>query len=48
MARVSTCLNLPPSTEVGFVFYKAVFGSEFAAPIMRFGMRWMFSYARTP
>jgi len=36
MARVSTYLNFPRSTEAAFVFYKSVFGSEFAAPIMRF------------
>jgi len=34
MARVSTYLNFPRSTEAAFVFYKAVFGSEFAAPII--------------
>jgi PhnB protein len=45
MARVSTCLNLPRSTEAGFVFYKAVFGGEFTSPIMRFGMHWMFNCA---
>jgi len=37
MARVSTYLNFPGSTEAAFVFYKTVFGSEFASPIMRFG-----------
>ena len=37
MARVSTYLNFPRSTEAAFVFYKAVFGGEFASPIMRFG-----------
>jgi PhnB protein len=36
MARASTYLNFPRSTEEAFVFYKAVFGSEFATPIMRF------------
>jgi PhnB protein len=36
MARVSTYLNFPRSTEEAFNFYKAVFGSEFAAPIRRF------------
>ena len=37
MARVSTCLNFPRSTEAAFVFYKAVFGGEFTSPIPRFG-----------
>jgi PhnB protein len=37
MARVSTYLNFPRSTEEAFVFYKSVFGSEFATPIMHFG-----------
>ena len=37
MARVSTYLNFPRSTEAAFVFYKAVFGGESASPIMRFG-----------
>ena len=37
MARVSTYLNFPHSTEAAFVFYKSVFGSEFATSIMRFG-----------
>lgn len=36
MARVSTYLNFPRSTEEAFLFYKSVFGSEFAQPIMRF------------
>lgn len=38
MARVSTYLNFPRSTEAAFVFYKSVFGTDFAAPI-----RWMFN-----
>ncbi len=37
MARVSTYLNFPRSTEQAFTFYKKVFGTEFAAPISRFG-----------
>jgi PhnB protein len=37
MARVSTYLNFPRSTEQAFLFYKSVFGSEFSAPIHRFG-----------
>ena len=45
MARVSTCLNVLPSTEAGFVFYKAAFGGEFTAPILRFGMHWVFNCA---
>ena len=36
MPRVSTYLNFPRSTEAAFVFYKSVFGGEFASPIMRF------------
>ncbi|CAN5164378.1 VOC family protein [soil metagenome] len=37
MARVSTYLNFARSTEQAFLFYKSVFGTEFATPIMRFG-----------
>ncbi len=37
MARVSTYLNFPRSTEQAFLFYKSVFGTEFNGPIMRFG-----------
>jgi PhnB protein len=37
MARVSTYLNFPRTTEAAFTFYKSVFGSEFAGPIARFG-----------
>ena len=37
MARVSTYLNFPRSTEAAFLFYKSVFGGDFAGPIMRFG-----------
>lgn len=36
MARVSTYLNFPRSTEEAFSFYKTVFGTDFTAPIMRF------------
>ena len=36
MARVSTYLNFPRSTEEAFNFYKSVFGSEFTGPIDRF------------
>jgi PhnB protein len=36
MARVSTYLNFPRSTEEAFRFYKSVFGTEFASPIARF------------
>ena len=37
MARVSTYLNFPRSTEAAFNFYRAVFGTAFSNPIMRFG-----------
>lgn len=37
MARVSTYLNFPRSTEAAFDFYRSVFGTEFSSPIMRFG-----------
>lgn len=36
MARVSTYLNFARSTEEAFLFYKSVFKTEFATPIMRF------------
>ena len=36
MARVSTYLNFPRSTEEAFNFYRAVFGTQFAGGIMRF------------
>jgi PhnB protein len=36
MARVSTYLNFPRSTEAAFVFYRSVFGGDFNAPIHRF------------
>jgi PhnB protein len=37
MARVSTYLNFNRNTEAAFLFYKSVFGTEFAGPIARFG-----------
>lgn len=37
MARVSTYLNFPRSTEDAFNFYRSVFGTQFTGPIMRFG-----------
>ena len=37
MARVSTYLNFPRSTEEAFRFYKSVFGGDFTTPIHRFG-----------
>lgn len=37
MARVSTYLNFPRSTEEAFVFYRSVFGGEFNGPVHRFG-----------
>jgi PhnB protein len=36
MAQVSTYLNFPGTTEAAFTFYKSVFGTEFAGPIVRF------------
>ncbi len=36
MAKVSTYLNFPRTTEAAFNFYKSVFGTEFSAPIGRF------------
>lgn len=36
MARVSTYLNFPRSTEEAFLFYRSVFGTEFSGPIARF------------
>ncbi|OGZ43219.1 MAG: glyoxalase [Candidatus Ryanbacteria bacterium RIFCSPHIGHO2_02_FULL_45_17b] len=35
MARVSTYLNFPRSTEEAFTFYKSVFGTEFEGGIHR-------------
>lgn len=37
MAKVSTYLNFPRSTEAAFNFYKTVFGTEFSVPIHRMG-----------
>lgn len=37
MASTSTYLNFPGSTEAAFLFYKTVFKTDFAAPIMRMG-----------
>ncbi len=37
MARVSTYLNFPRSTEQAFLFYKSVFGGAFNGPMHRFG-----------
>jgi PhnB protein len=37
MAQVSTYLNFQRHTEAAFMFYKSVFGTEFATPIGRFG-----------
>ena len=36
MARVSTYLNFPRSTEEAFNFYRSVFGGDFSSPIRRF------------
>lgn len=36
MARVSTYLNFPRSTEEAFEFYRTVFKTDYAGPIMRF------------
>ena len=36
MARVSTYLNFPRTTEEAFGFYRSVFHTEFAGPIVRF------------
>ena len=36
MARVSTYLNFPRSTEAAFTFYKSVFGTEFLMPVLRY------------
>ncbi len=36
MARVSTYLNFPRSTEEAFLFYRSIFRSEFTTPINRF------------
>ena len=36
MARVSTYLNFPRTTEDAFLFYRSVFQSEFLGPVHRF------------
>ncbi|HYC83196.1 MAG TPA: VOC family protein [Candidatus Paceibacterota bacterium] len=36
MAKVSTYLNFPGTTEAAFNFYKSVFGTEFAGGVQRF------------
>lgn len=36
MAKVSTYLNFPRTTEAAFTFYKSVFRTEYSAPIARF------------
>ncbi len=37
MARVSTYLNFMGNAEEAFEFYKSVFGTEYASPLMRLG-----------
>ncbi len=37
MARTSTYLNFPRSTEQAFLFYKSVFGGDFVGEIHRMG-----------
>ena len=37
MASVSTYLNFPGNTEEAFLFYRSVFGGEFAGDIRRMG-----------
>lgn len=37
MARVSTYLNFPGTTEAAFAHYRAVFGTDFETPPLRFG-----------
>lgn len=37
MARVTTYLNFPGTTEEAFNFYKSIFGGEFIGKINRFG-----------
>lgn len=36
MARVSTYLNFPRNTEAAFDFYRSVFKTDYARPIVRF------------
>lgn len=35
MARTSTYLNFPGTTEEAFLFYRSVFGADFLGPIVR-------------
>ena len=37
MARVSTYLNFPRTTEAAFEFYRSVFRTDYLGPIARFG-----------
>lgn len=37
VAKTSTYLNFPRETAQAFEFYRAAFGTEYAAPVMRFG-----------
>lgn len=37
MARISTYINCPGTTEEAFALYQQVFGGEYIGPIMRFG-----------
>lgn len=37
MARTSTYLNFPRTTEEAFLFYQTIFGGEFVGGISRFG-----------
>ncbi|HUI04743.1 MAG TPA: VOC family protein [Acidimicrobiales bacterium] len=37
MSRVSTYLNFMGTTEEAFTFYRGVFGTEFAGPVVRMG-----------
>lgn len=43
MARVSTYLNFARDTEAAFAFYRSVFGTEYATPIVRYN--WMLNFA---
>src|SRR5437870_3681165 len=36
MARVSTYLNFPGTTEQAFAFYRAAFGTDYLGPVQRF------------
>jgi PhnB protein len=37
MARTSTYLNFPGTTEEAFLFYRGVFGTDFEGPVTRLG-----------